>query len=150
MATNNGNNGVTAQQVAAQAAGMAATPQAYTLHYRRQHPGGGVLGRCSYGVPGVAGIVVFDMGLFANGTPPATITLNVPLAAPQARNVAGVTSAVVAGANVAQAQAAGTAIATPAQVAQVAQVAGATVVAQVAKPQAQAATPAKGHTARTA
>lgn len=97
---------------------------AATLHFRRMHPGGGSLGRCSYGVPGVPGIVVFDLGLFANGVPPATITINVALAAPQARKVAGVTSAVVAAANVGVAQAAGTAIAEPAQVAQVAATVG--------------------------
>jgi len=115
--------GAVATQVAQQAA-----PQAqggtYTLHYRRQHPGGGPLGRCSYGVPGVPGIVVFDMGLFAGGVAPATITVNVALAAPQARKVAGVTSAVLAAGNATVAAATGTPIATPAKVAQVAAPAG--------------------------
>lgn len=56
----------------------------FTLNYRRQHPGGGALGRCSYGVPGVSGIVVFDMSLFQGGVAPATITVDVPLALPKA------------------------------------------------------------------
>lgn len=99
------------------------------LHYRRAHPGGGPLGRCSYGVPGVAGIVVFDVALFLPGAPPATLTLaGVTLATPTPRNVAGVTSAVVAGANGAAAVAAGTPIATPAAVAAVAGAVGAAVV----------------------
>lgn len=98
-----------------------ATVASGTLFYRRQHPGGGPLGRCSYGLPGVAGIVVFDMGLFAGGVAPATITVNCALAAPTARKVAGVTSAVVAAGNVAVTAAAGEqAIAQPAQVAAVA------------------------------
>lgn len=126
MANNKG-KGSAAATVAAAAAVVAvqvaqATPVqgSYTLHYRRQHPGGGALGRCSYGVPGVAGIVVFDMALFAGAVAPATITLNVALAAPTARKVAGVTSAVVAAGNAAVAAAAGTPIATPATVAAVA------------------------------
>lgn len=103
-------------------------PKTFTLQYRRQHPGGGPQGRCSYGVPGVPGIVVFDMGMFANGVAPATIVLNVELAQPVARKVAGVTSAVVAGANSTAAQVAGVAIAGPAAVAAVAAVVGAAVV----------------------
>ena len=90
------------------------------LQFRRYHPGAGALGRCSYGLPGVPGIVVFDVGLFADGKPPATITVDCPMAEPVARKVAGVTSAVVAGANIAQAEATGTAIATPPEVAAVA------------------------------
>lgn len=50
----------------------------YTLHYRKDHP----KNRCSYGVAGVAGIVVFDKNLFA-GEPPLTITLDVELAQPK-------------------------------------------------------------------
>lgn len=123
-----------------------------TLHYRRQHPGGGALGRCSYGLPGVAGIVVFDMGLFAptllaanGGLPPATITINVAMATPQARTANNVTSAVVAQANTAAAAAAAApAIAAPAQVAQVAQVAGSAVVAAAATATPAAAAAAKG------
>lgn len=91
-----------------------------TLHYRRAHPGGGALGRVSYGLAGVPGIVVFDLGLFAGGIAPATITLNVAMAAPMPRNVAGVTSAVVAAGNTQAAQAASTAIAAPAAVAAIA------------------------------
>lgn len=90
------------------------------LHYRRSHPGGGPLGRCSYGVPGVPGIVVFDVALFLPGAPPATLTLDVALATPQPRNVAGVTSAVVAAGNAAVAASTGKAIATPAKVATIA------------------------------
>lgn len=56
----------------------------YTLTYRRQHPGGGPAGRCSYGIAGVSGIVVFDMGMFADGIAPATITVDCPLALPKA------------------------------------------------------------------
>lgn len=121
---------VKANTVAA-AAAVAAVAVQHTLTYRRQHPGGGVLGRCSYGVAGVPGIVVFDMGLFAGGVAPATITLSCALAAPTPRGVAGVTSAVVAAGNAAVAAAAGTAIATPATVATVA--APAAVAALAAK-----------------
>jgi hypothetical protein len=131
---------------------QATTVATATLVYRRQHPGGGALGRCSYGVPGVAGIVVFDMGLFApallaanGGLPPATITINVAMATPQARTGAGVTSAVVAQANTQAATvAAAPAIANPAQVAQVAQAAGAAVVAAAATATPAAAAAAKG------
>lgn len=105
---------------------------ANTLTFRRNHPGGGPLGRCSYGVAGVPGIVVFDLGLFPGGVAPATITLDCELAQPQARKVAAVTSAVVAGANTEQALATGTPIATPAEVASVVQ-AGAATVVEVAK-----------------
>lgn len=89
------------------------------LQFRRMHPGGGVLGRCSYGIPGVPGIVVFDVALFSDGKPPATITIPFAMAQPTARKVAAVTSAVVAGANTAVAQSTGTPIATPAKVAAV-------------------------------
>lgn len=100
------------------------------LQFRRLHPGGGPLGRCSYGLPGVPGIVVFDVALFADGKPPATLELNVPMAQPTARKVAGVTSAVVAQANSDQAAVKAEPIATPAVVAQVATVAASEVVAQ--------------------
>jgi hypothetical protein len=60
----------------------AAVPN-YTLTYRRDHPGGGALGRCSYGIAGVNGIVVFDYTLFADGKAPATIMVDVPLAQPK-------------------------------------------------------------------
>ena len=52
----------------------------YTLVYRRDHP----QNRSSYGITGVPGIVVFDKSLFADGNPPASIILDVPLAQPQA------------------------------------------------------------------
>lgn len=112
-----------------------------TLTYRRAHPGGGTLGRCSYGIPGVAGIVVFDVALFLPGTPPATLTLQgVTLAAPTARNVAGVTSAVVAAANGKVAAVAGRPILQPRKVAAVAQAVGTQAVANAAhKAQAAAA-----------
>jgi hypothetical protein len=48
--------------------------------YRRDHP----QDRCSYGIAGVSGIVVFDKGLFANGVPPTTITVDCALAQPKA------------------------------------------------------------------
>lgn len=44
----------------------------FTLTYRRDHPGD----RCSYGIAGNSGIVVFDKGLFAGGVAPATIVLD--------------------------------------------------------------------------
>ena len=106
--------------------------QSGVITFRRTHPGGGVLGRCSYGVAGVPGIVVFDVALFAGGVMPETITLmGVALAQPTARRVAGVTSAVVAQGNLNTAQAAGAPIATPATVAEVA--APAVVAALAAK-----------------
>lgn len=66
---------------------VAATPNVmpnYTLVYRREHPGA----RCSYGIQGVSGIVVFDEGLFADGKPPATIVLSCELAQPKPDNKA--------------------------------------------------------------
>lgn len=61
----------------------------FTLEYRRDHP----KSRCSYGVAGVAGIVVFDLNLIAGSdqpgfTMPSTITIDVPLAEPKADNKA--------------------------------------------------------------
>jgi hypothetical protein len=114
---------------------------AKTITFRRNHPGGGPLGRCSYGIAGVPGIVVFDLGLFPGGIAPATIELNVELSTPVARKVAGVTSAVVASANLEAAQVSGTAIATPVEVAAVATQAAAVVVEskKSAKKQAHAA-----------
>jgi hypothetical protein len=52
-----------------------------TLSYRKSHPNN----RCSFGVPGVAGIVVFDKRLFADGKVPKTITIDCDLAAPVAK-----------------------------------------------------------------
>lgn len=101
-----------------------------TLTYRRAHPGGGTLGRCSYGIPGVAGIVVFDVALFLPGAPPAMLTLaGVTLAAPTARKVAGVTSAVVATAAQAVARNTGAPLAGPSKVAAAARKAAARTVA---------------------
>jgi len=90
-----------------------------TITFRRLHPGGGPLGRCSYGVAGVSGIVVFDMGLFPGGIAPTTITLSCELSQPVACTVAAVTSAVVAKANVDVAKATSAPIASPAKVASV-------------------------------
>lgn len=116
----------------------------FTLSFRRNHPGGGPLGRCSYGLAGVPGIVVFDLGLFPGGVAPATITLDVQLAEPTARKVAGVTSAVVAQANLdATTVAAAPAIATPVEVAAVAATVAAKVVAEAASKGR-----AKGHKAK--
>ena len=53
-------------------------PPNFTLHWRKDHP----KNRCSYGVAGVTGIVVFDKNLFA-GEPPLTITVDVELAQPK-------------------------------------------------------------------
>ena len=90
-----------------------------SITFRRLHPGGGPLGRCSYGVAGVAGIVVFDMGLFPGGIAPASITLNCELAEPKPRQVAAVTSAVVAATNAAVAAVTSSPIAQPKEVAAV-------------------------------
>lgn len=144
MANGNGNANVNAT-----------TTESTTLVYRRQHPGGGALGRCSYGIAGCKGIVVVDMALFApallaanNGLPPATLTLvGVAMAVPTVRTAAGVTSAVVAAANtVAGAVAAAPAIAVPTQVAQVAAAAGAAVVAAAATNTPAHAAAARGAT----
>lgn len=113
----------------------------FTLTYRRNHPGGGPLGRCSYGLAGVPGIVVFDLGLFPGGVAPATITLDVALAMPTARKVAGVTSAVVATANLAVAQATTAPIAPPAVVA-------ATVAAKAIEVVASKGRANRGHKAK--
>lgn len=51
----------------------------FVLMYRREHPGN----RCSYGIAGVPGIVVFDRGLFANPAFTGNITLDCPLALPK-------------------------------------------------------------------
>lgn len=118
MANTSKANATAAAALAAQATAFAAT-QGTVLHYRRAHPGGGVLGRCSYSSnSGCGGIVVFDVAMFANGIAPATIVLQgLTLAGPTARKVAGVTSAVVAAGVAGVALAAGTPIAAPATVA---------------------------------
>lgn len=122
---------------------------ATTLHYRRNHPGGGVLGRCSYGVPGLPGIVVFDLALFASGLPPATLVVQgMQAAQPTARRAAGVTSAVVAQAATTVAQVTATPLASPATVASVAQVQAAQVVAQATAPRLAKPTTGKAHASK--
>lgn len=59
----------------------------HVIMYRRDHPGGGALGRCSYGIAGVPGIVVFDKSLFPDGVPPASITLDCVVVSPRTRVV---------------------------------------------------------------
>lgn len=63
---------------AAPAPTPAPTPTNHTLTLRRTHPGN----RVSYGVAGVPGLVVVDLKLFADGKPPATITVDCALAVP--------------------------------------------------------------------
>jgi hypothetical protein len=55
------------------------------LVYRKAHP----KNRCSYGIPGVTGIVVFDLNLFADGKAPKTLTVNCkePKTAKEAKTV---------------------------------------------------------------
>lgn len=126
-----------------------------TLFFRRMHPGGGPLGRCSYGIPGVPGIVVFDVGMFLGGICPATIVLPLAMAAPAPRKtVATVTSAVVAAANTTVAVETGTAIATPPAVAEVVAEGAAVVVAAASKTEAKPAKDkgrlVRGHKAQVA
>lgn len=59
----------------------------HTIVYRRDHPGGGALGRCSYGINGVPGIVVFDKSLFPDGVPPASIDLSCVMVSPRTKVV---------------------------------------------------------------
>lgn len=54
----------------------------YTIQYRRDHPGD----RCSYGIAGNAGIIVFDKGLFKDGIAPAEIGLTCEMVQPKADN----------------------------------------------------------------
>lgn len=54
----------------------------YTVMYRRDHPGGGALGRCSFGINGVSGIIVFDKALFA-GAVPSIITMDCEFVQPK-------------------------------------------------------------------
>jgi hypothetical protein len=91
---NRGGNGeaAAADQVENQggAVPVGETPSAgpnLTLTYRREHPGN----RCSYGIAGNAGIVVFDKGLFVGGDQPdfqapATITLDCEMVPVKADN----------------------------------------------------------------
>lgn len=80
MAKKTQNNDSTTNDTTTQPAESAAPVQNFVLHYRREHP----QNRSSFGVPGVPGIVVFDNGLFADGKPPTSITLDVQLQAPRA------------------------------------------------------------------
>lgn len=73
------------------------------------------------------------MGLFPGGVAPASITLDVVLAEPAVRKAAGVTSAVVAAANVAVATATAEPIAAPAEVAAVAATVGKAVTRKAHK-----------------
>jgi len=57
------------------------------ITFRRNHPGGGPLGRCSYGIAGVPGIVVIDLGLFPGGIAPVAITLDCTLVEAKAKAV---------------------------------------------------------------
>jgi hypothetical protein len=50
-----------------------------TLTFRKDHP----KDRASYGIAGLAGIVVFDKRLFANVKAPKTITVDCDLAVPE-------------------------------------------------------------------
>lgn len=61
------------QEVATTAAAVETLPAGpnFTLAYRRDHPGN----RCSYGIAGNPGIVVFDKNLFKDGVAPAEIGL---------------------------------------------------------------------------
>src|SRR4051794_23618843 len=68
----------TAERTAQPIPPAAATATNHTLTYRRTHPND----RCSYGIAGVPGIVVFDVKLFADGKPPKTIVLDCALALP--------------------------------------------------------------------
>jgi hypothetical protein len=71
----NGNTDTVETQVAATSGNFVLTLK------RADHPGN----RSSYGVPGNHGNVVFFNTLFANGVPPATITLDVALVDQQAK-----------------------------------------------------------------
>src|SRR6188768_249876 len=76
MAKRNGNTEVTEAPVSE------ASSVNHTLTFRRTHP----KNRCSYGIAGNAGIVVFDIALLAlasGASLPPTITVDVPLALPK-------------------------------------------------------------------
>ncbi len=81
MAKKSATQPTTAATTAPVAPQPAAQASNHTLTYRKAHPGN----RVSYGVAGVAGIVVVDLKLFANGKPPATIVLDCALALPVAK-----------------------------------------------------------------
>jgi len=79
------------QSVAVEITGTVVAPN-YMLTFKRNHP----QDRCSYGVAGNPGIVVFQRGLFVGARPftsntdqgglPGTITLNCELVQPKADN----------------------------------------------------------------
>jgi hypothetical protein len=80
MAKQNKDNGNTADNaVNTEAVAAPAQGTNHTLVYRRDHP----QNRCSYGISGVSGIVVFDKNFFPDGVPPATITVDCVLADPK-------------------------------------------------------------------
>lgn len=77
MAKNNTNETNTTQAPSTETIATVNT----SITYRRDHPGN----RCSFGITGVPGIVVFDKGLFADpNNVPTTITLDIPLQLPRA------------------------------------------------------------------
>lgn len=52
-----------------------------TINFRKHHP----KNRCTYGIPGVPGVIVIDKGMLADPTaPPATLTLSCDLQLPRA------------------------------------------------------------------
>lgn len=87
MSKNKGNGGGQDNSVEGTAANVeSAAPGTvgpnFVLTYRRDHPGD----RCSYGIAGNAGIVVFDKGLFKDGVAPPTITLDCEMVPVKADN----------------------------------------------------------------
>lgn len=76
-------DGAVAEQATTEAtpAPVAAGPN-FVIVYRRDHPGN----RCSYGISGTSGIVVFDKGLFKDGVAPPSITLDCEMAQPKVDN----------------------------------------------------------------
>ena len=82
--SNKGNNSADAPAIVETPATDAATTVNHLLTYRRDHPGD----RCSYGIAGNSGIVVFDKGLFVGGVAPATITVDCDLVPVKADNKA--------------------------------------------------------------
>lgn len=114
------------------------------LVYRRDHP----KDRCSYGVAGNSGIVVFDKSLFAGGdgegfVPPTTITLDVQLVEPKADNKELKAQQAAAKAAEKAEKAAAKAVAAQAKIQAKADKAAADLAAAQAKVDAAAATPAQ-------
>lgn len=71
-----------AEQATEQAAAPAQAGPNFAIVYRRDHPGD----RCSYGIVGNPGIIVFDKGLFKDGVAPPHITLDCEMVAPREDN----------------------------------------------------------------